>query len=358
MSPKPDDFLTVFDNQAASTALVDKQGKIFYINAAMRRLTGLALIDLESRGFLRLTLPAFRPLMVKKIASLNAKKSGSFNIRCQLDIERLNDTWIDVSVELIRSAGKNHFFYFVRLAKPSEFHQGNFDPVELLSMVSHEMRTPLTAMRGALGIHKAILKLAPDNAAAKTLDMLERNISKLTRISEDLLEYSSIENSFVSVEIESISPFEVVRDVIGELRSTAEERQITFRTEAGDGAVYCWGDSLRLNQVITNLLGNCLKYCPPGTVATVRFEGTDSHVLISVFDDGPGLPSEVQEKIFSPFNRSGNPSANEGSSGLGLRISKLLVESMGGEISLDMRLASGTGYVICLAKPVIEENDP
>lgn len=358
MFPKPDDFLTVFDQQAASTALVDKQGKIFYINAAMRRLTGLALTDLESRGFLRLTLPAFRPLMVKKITSLNANNSGSFNIRCQLDIEKLKDTWMDVSVELIRAAGKSHFYYLVKLAKPSEFHQGSFDPLELLSMVSHEMRTPLTAMRGALSIHKAILKLTSDNAAVKTLDMLERNISKLTRISEDLLEYSSIENSFVSVEIETISPFEVVRDVIGELQATAEERRIAVRIEASDGAVSCWGDSLRLNQVITNLLGNCLKYCPPDTVATVRFEETASHVLISVFDDGPGLPPEVQERIFLPFNRSGNPSANEGSSGLGLRISKLLVESMGGEISLDMRLASGTGYLIWLAKPIIEGNDP
>jgi signal transduction histidine kinase len=356
MVPKPDDFLTVFDQKAASTALVDWQGKVIYINDSLRRLTELEPADLKSIELLRLTLPAFRPLMMKKIASLNARNNGSFCIRCQLDIEKLKDAWIDVTVELIQSAGKEKLYYLVTLANPSEFHQGNFDPVELLSMVSHEMRTPLTAIRGAISIYRTMQSLTPDNPASVVLGMVERNIAKLTRISDDLLEYSSLENGFVRVEIEPISPNDVARNVFVELQSTASEKLISLSIEPGSEESSCWGDPLRLNQVVTNLVGNSLKYCPPETVVTIKLEETTSHTLIRIFDDGPGLPSEVQERIFLPFNKSGTPSDNEGSSGLGLRISKLLVESMGGEISLDMPLTGGTGYVISLAKPIIEES--
>lgn len=356
MVPKPNDFLTVFDQKAASTALVDWQGKVIYINDSLRRLTELELADLKSIGLLRLTSPAFRTLMMKKITSLNANNTGSFCIRCQLDIEKLKGAWIDVTVELIQSSGKEKLYYLVTLANPSEFHQASFDPVELLSMVSHEMRTPLTAIRGALSIYRTMQNLTSDNPASVALSMIERNIAKLTRISDDLLEYSSIENGFVRVEIEPISPTDVARNVFSELQPTASEKGIFLSIEPGSEETSCWGDPLRLNQVVTNLVGNSLKYCPPETVITIKLDETSSHALIRIFDDGPGLPSEVKERIFLPFNKSGTPSGNEGSSGLGLRISKLLVESMGGEISLDMPLAGGTGYLISLAKPIIEES--
>ncbi len=211
---------------------------------------------------------------------------------------------------------------------------------EFLSRLSHELRTPLTAIRGY-----ASSLAAPDivwdrDSEQRFLERIAAESARLGRLVDDLLDFSAIESGVMRMQRDWCELSLVIEAAVGCLPATLSE-QVTVR---GDVPVI-WADHDRLEQVFVNLLTNALHHNPLGTtVQVITRTLPDQHVEIVVADDGPGLPDELKG---APFDSTGRPRSRTAGAGLGLSITRGIVEAHGGTIELAPSSA-GTRFLIDL----------
>jgi two-component system phosphate regulon sensor histidine kinase PhoR len=215
---------------------------------------------------------------------------------------------------------------------------------EFLSNVSHELRTPLTAIiafvetleEGAIDDH--------DNNR-RFLSVIRRNAERMHNLIDDILELSAIETGAVSVEPRRVRLHTLIEDVTTALASRASARHVTLHNEvAPDTLVYA--DARRLEQMLTNLVDNAIKFNREGGAVTVSHE-TGARDRISVADTGDGISTDHIERIFERFYRVDRARSRElGGTGLGLAIVKHLARAHGGEASVQSTPGSGSTFTI------------
>ncbi len=228
---------------------------------------------------------------------------------------------------------------------------------DFVANVSHELKTPLTAIRGyAETLQDPQL---PAELRQEFLEATLRNAARMQRIIDDLLDLSRIESGGWVPRISAVDAVALAADAWTEFRPRAEESGIGFEVRA-EGAPVASADAGGLRQVLCNLYDNALRYTGPGGRIDVRVFGTtmpesvDSAraapvVVIEVTDTGTGIPAEALPRIFERFYRV-DPSRSraEGGTGLGLSIVKHLVEQMGGDVVAESRLGAGTTIRVTL----------
>jgi signal transduction histidine kinase len=210
--------------------------------------------------------------------------------------------------------------------------------VELIATVSHEIRSPLTTIKG---FTKTLLDRWDRLSDEMKLDMLRginEDADRVTRILTELLDVSRLEAGTLTVHARPVDVRQVAERVVRELGERSDAHKIQL---AGEDPVQVMGDPDKLTQVLTNFIENAQKYTEGGTV-TVSCRVTDGWGIVEVTDEGEGIPAEMIEGLFEKFVRrdlAGSPSGT----GLGLYICKGLVEAHGGEIGADSS-ESGTTF--------------
>lgn len=341
------DFRTVIEQQERPTLLVDRNGKIVFANEATFHATGMTAAELSQSGFLRLTIPAFRKRMMDGVGDLVGGRCKSFSIRCMLDIERLRGTWVDVRIERIDTSPISRVGFYVTLDVHAADNPETISSYDLLGMASHEIRSTLMALQGAIRMRDFLgaKDIEETSGTRQVNEAIARNLDKLLYISNDLIEYSSMETGRMKVCLEKVDLCAAIDNIAFEARESASARGIEIQAEEMPEPLYVWADPVRLSQVLQNLIGNSVKYCPSGT--TVRLQcklEAGRRPTLAIGDNGPGLPKSVREKIFMPFNRGNNARDARSSTGLGLRISQLLMQAMGGQIRLVDQSDGGTCF--------------
>lgn len=220
---------------------------------------------------------------------------------------------------------------------------------EFLARMSHEIRTPLNSVLGMLELLKET-NLSKDQE--RYLTLFSHAGENLKALINDLLDFSKIEAKALTIENISYNLHSTIRSVFEILQIKAEEKGLRFELNiADDVPLYQMGDPTRLRQVLFNLIGNALKFTDEGEVfINVSIEKTPQEkLIIEVRDTGIGIPREKQQIIFSPFIQ-GEPTITRkyGGTGLGLVISKNLVEIMGGDMELRSLAGRGTTFRISL----------
>jgi len=220
---------------------------------------------------------------------------------------------------------------------------------EFLARMSHEIRTPLNSVLGMLELLKET-HLSRDQE--RYLTLFSHAGENLKALINDLLDFSKIEAKALTVENVSYNIHATIRSVFEILQIKAEEKGIHFELNIDDDVPPLqWGDPTRLRQVLFNLIGNALKFTNEGTVSVrVRVQKEDEEkLLIEVQDTGIGIPREKQSQLFSPFFQA-EPGITRryGGTGLGLVISKNLVEIMGGTMEVKSLSGRGTTFRIIL----------
>lgn len=222
---------------------------------------------------------------------------------------------------------------------------------EFVSTVNHELRTPLTSIRASLGILQHRITGKVDAKAEKLVDISLHASDRLARLVNDILDLEKIAAGKLEFHFEERDIGELTRAIIDRNIGLAESHHTRFVLhDRFADARYCRIDPARYAQALINLLSNAAKFSPPHEEVTVELaRAGDGRVKVSVSDRGPGIPEEFREHIFKRFAQAdSSASRSTEGSGLGLNISKTIVEQLGGVIHFESVEGEGTTFVITL----------
>ena len=220
---------------------------------------------------------------------------------------------------------------------------------EFVSMVSHELRTPLTSIRGYIEL---ILDEDAGEVNEEQIDYLntvQNNVDRLLSLVNDLLDISRIESGKIELQLTSLNLKPIVENVASSMLPLIEAKQQKLTLDLPNELPLVMGDANRLTQIVSNLLSNAYKYTLAGGEITIRVYSEGEQIWVAVSDTGIGLSPEDQAKLFSRFFRARNETTQEvGGTGLGLVITKSLVELHGGEITLSSVAGKGSTFSFSL----------
>lgn len=216
---------------------------------------------------------------------------------------------------------------------------------EFLGVLSHELRTPINAITGFGSILQDEIAGRLNDAQHGYLEQLMAGADHLLTLVNDLLDMAQIQAGRVMLQTEPMNLCTAVRDVIEELEPEARSKAIAVEHGCGDDLPAVAADPQRVAQVLRHLVGNAIKFAPPGGWVKVGASRDDGAVLVTVEDNGPGIAEADFEKLFRPFSQLDmSMTRAAGGSGLGLSISKALVESHGGTIGVNSRPGQGSRF--------------
>ncbi|TXK83895.1 cell wall metabolism sensor histidine kinase WalK [Paenibacillus sp. N3.4] len=178
---------------------------------------------------------------------------------------------------------------------------------------------------------------------------------RLSSLVDDLMELSSFEEKQVKLILQNVDVPELVGLVVTQLKMKAKAKQIELSVEI-EGPYTVYADADRLRQVLINLLDNAINHIPEGSIAGIRVKKIKSEHWIEVWDNGPGIAPEKVQHLFDRFYKA-DESRNRSGAGLGLTISKHIVEALGGSLRVESRLSQGTVFMIFLPAVSIPSDD-
>ncbi len=223
---------------------------------------------------------------------------------------------------------------------------------DFLSRMSHEIRTPMNAIIGMTYI--ALTHTGDAEKIAEDLGKISQSSQYLLGLINDILDMSRIESGKLTLERASFDLNDMIRNITTLIRPQAQAKDIAFETDISLSCPYVVGDSLHLNQVLINLLGNAIKFTPSkGNVRLTIHQESDGKLYFSVRDTGIGVSPENQSRIFESFEQAeGSTTRKYGGTGLGLAISSRLVQMMGGRLSLTSELEKGSDFYFTVTLPM------
>jgi PAS domain S-box-containing protein len=219
---------------------------------------------------------------------------------------------------------------------------------EFLATLAHELRNPLAPICAAAELLKHAKSLAPELRAATAI--LERQARHMTHLVDDLLDMSRITSGRIRLQPEPIELDELLKGTIEAYRHSAETARHQITLAASGVPVYVSGDRIRLTQVISNILHNAVKYTPPGGRIEIGLRTERRQAVVSICDNGMGIPAEMLEHIFEPFAQLDRSFAHaDGGLGIGLTLAKRLIElHQGGIEARSAGRGKGTEFLIRL----------
>ena len=234
---------------------------------------------------------------------------------------------------------------------------------QFLSMASHELKTPLTSISGYLqvGLKRAQRRLERGQPTAeewerdtltdiRDAETLNRQTKRLGRLVNELLDVSRIQTGRVEFQHDPVDLLELARNVAARAQTTTTLHALEVLPPT-EGEATVEGDRDHIEQVLSNLVDNAIKYSPSGGQVTVSFRDESGQVAVCVQDEGLGIPPEQQEAIFGLFYRSPNAkSQHAGGMGLGLYISNEIVQRHGGAIRVESKAGSGSTFTVLLPR--------
>lgn len=216
---------------------------------------------------------------------------------------------------------------------------------DFISTVSHEIRTPLTSMKGFIDTILISKKQLSDAQQERFLNIVKQQIQRLTRLVENLLTVSRLDNKKIEMTMRAVDLPAIVKQVAIELQSKYTDYVFEIK---GKGIPKIWVDYDKMHQILINLLDNACKYSPDNKKIEINLKNiNEKKVQIEIVDKGIGIAPEFLDKIFNKFLRIDTPLTQQvQGTGLGLYITKTLVNSLGGDIEVKSTLGVGSSFVM------------
>lgn len=323
-------------------------GLVLSANPAINQIFGYAEAKVTGQP-LSLLVPAWHDLTASQLAALCGSSHES-------EGQHADGHLFPLALSLSQIAGQEPAVFVVMLSDISERKRLEQMKNNFVSTVSHELRTPLTAICGSLGLltAKVLGDLPPQ--VQDMLVIAEQNSQRLLRLINDILDMQKIEAGQMHFvfKLQNIKP--LLQAAVQELSCYAVQHQVHFVLETELTEIPLRVDADRLMQVLANLLSNAAKFSPPGSDIKLTAAYLDNHWLrLAVWDQGPGISAEFTQRIFQPFSQSdASNQRSYGGTGLGLTISKAIVEQHGGRLSFENNTNQGAVFYVDLPRPATE----
>lgn len=217
---------------------------------------------------------------------------------------------------------------------------------QFLANVSHEFKNPLTMIKNvvALFLDEILGEINPKQK--KMLEYLQQTIDRLTRLVINLLDLAKIESGKIQMNKEYLDLTLLIDEIVSGYKSELELKYLSLKKEIAPDVGLVWADRDMVTEVIINLLYNAIKYTPPKGNVTIKLEGMKNQIRFEIADTGPGIPNEYLDKIFDKFERIA--AEKEEGTGLGLPISKDIVELHQGKIWIESEIGKGSKFIFTL----------
>jgi PAS domain S-box-containing protein len=234
---------------------------------------------------------------------------------------------------------------------------------EFVSTVSHELRTPLTSIRGSLGLIVGGVAGDLPPMAKNLVGIATSNCERLIRLINDILDSEKIESGKMRFDMQAVELRPLLEQILVANEGFAGQHKVKLALDVRTEGVRVSVDSDRLTQAATNLISNAVKFSPAESTVFVRLQCRDRRVRVEVIDSGPGIPEEFRKRIFQKFSQADTSDTRQkGGTGLGLNISRAIVERMNGSVGFTSQTGVGTVFYFELpeaaALPVEEVSAP
>jgi two-component system sensor histidine kinase MtrB len=215
-----------------------------------------------------------------------------------------------------------------------------------LAGVAHDLRNPLAALKLASGVISADRPMPAEARVRTAFARVQRQIDRLERMVSDFLDAARVEAGVLELKLEECDPLDVARATLELFEPSAPAHQLVL--EAQPGAIRCTADPARLEQVLNNLVSNAIKYSPQGGRVSLAVAREDAEIVFSVADQGIGISAGDLAALFEPFHRSGGSKDAFPGVGLGLFVSRRIVEAHGGRLTVQTSPGLGSKFSVHL----------
>lgn len=325
-------FDTILEHIEDGVIILDDRHKILLINAAARRTFGLWQDDNVNGKIVTEVLPHpdLRALLSKSVDNAAPHHEIAFDDGRVLSAQYTGITGIGIAVTM------QDITYLKQVDRLKN---------EFVNTVSHDLRSPLTAILGYVDL---LDRVGPVNDQQREfIHRVQVSVESITSLVNDLLELGRIEAGFDSQN--EIVPLEgILRYSLETVGGQISEKRLNIHLDLPLDIPPIRGNPIRLRQMLDNLVGNAIKYTPEGGEITIEMEVQGEQVILRISDNGPGVPPADQPHIFEKFYRASNVPKGVGGSGLGLAIVKSIVDSHQGRIWVELLLGQGSTFTVVL----------
>ncbi|HEU0242343.1 MAG TPA: PAS domain-containing sensor histidine kinase [Candidatus Limnocylindrales bacterium] len=347
----------IFDNAAVGVAQVDLAGRWVQVNGKLAEITGYAPEELVGRTFADITHPDDVAEDMAQRARLLAGEIDTYTLEKRYLRKDGQETWVNLTVSLARGVdGQPDVLITVvqdiaeRRDADARLRTALAIKDEFLGHVSHELRTPLTVI---YGMSRMLIRPELDPAQARAIGAdIADSAEQLNALVESMLLLARLDQHEAGQLREPVLLHRAAGEVLARFRERDPGRTYELRTATHETLVDVqpgW-----LARVIENLVGNAAKYAGAGTPVLVEIEPDPRGVRLTVLDEGPGISDDDLERVFEPFFRSEDARQRASGSGLGLAVSRRIIELLGGTIGAARRPEGGSAFAFTL--PLADED--
>ena len=336
----------ILDNTVDGIIVIDATGMIRSFNPAAERIFGSMEEDVVGRN-VRMLMPepyhSEHDGYIKRY--LDTGEARVIGIGREVTGQRRDGSTfpMELAVSVVRFDAQPTFVGIVR--DLTERKKVERMKQEFVSTVSHELRTPLTSIIGSLGLLKGGAAGTLSETAERMVTIAHDSGERLVRLINDILDIEKIESGNMPMTLEPLPVPELIESVVSANQGYAQKNGVQLVLDGTPPERKVRGDRDRLTQVLTNLIGNAVKFSPEGARVELSATTAANRVHFSVRDHGPGIPADFRDRIFSRFSQADSSDTRQkGGTGLGLAITRAIVESHNGRIWFDSELGQGSTF--------------
>ncbi|HMR67461.1 MAG TPA: ATP-binding protein [Anaerolineae bacterium] len=346
MSEERQQIRAIIQHMADGVLLLDELGDIVTCNPALAVMLGLSpgqIMGYNSRD------PHLHPNLASVVGTPTRQLRTDL-LTAEVHLESPQPRTLQIFVTPVTGQNKQRFGEVRVIHDVTKERELERLKDDFFSTVSHELRTPLFSIQGFAKIMLEDRQLPPDRSQ-EFLGAIKRQAQQLSEMVNNLLDLSKFDAGKIQLDFQPLNLLEIIDQTVFKLQGFAHQQAVIVNTELPPQLPWVLGDGIRLEQVLTNLIGNAIKFSDAGQPVTVTAGPMGREVLVQVKDQGIGIAKEELDQIFSRYYQAGNKSERSAmGTGLGLHIAKKIVEGHQGRIWAES--SPGQGSTFCFTLPV------
>jgi PAS domain S-box-containing protein len=352
-------FRGMMEHAPNGMALIDIGGHYLKVNEAFCELLGYTAEQLEGKHPDDVTHPDDIEMDLEEVRQLLAGKIPSYKAEKRLIKEDGSPVHVLLGMSLMRNDDGSPSYFVAQFQDITERKEIEHLKSDFVSVVSHELRAPVTSIRGAISLLASIVGRELPARAHQLMEIANKNSDRLITIVNDILDIDKVAHGKMRFDMKDENVASLLQEAIEAHRGYTEREGVSVVMEPVATSLMVNVDAARLVQVMFNLLSNATKHSPEGGQIRVGANRIGSQIRIWVKDQGPGIEEEFARQLFEKFTQASakNLRGSHGS-GLGLHISKQIVEQMGGQIGLDTKVGVGSTFWVDIPEIASAESTP